>query len=222
MTNDKKQITKLIVFDLDGTIVDAFGDIAAAANWAHGQLGRPALPEEFVKRGVGNGVRVLMRYCLGEDATEDEVGRGYDLFVEYYRAHNGERAFALPGAVALARRLRAACVKTAVISNKLHDLTVETLRKLEMLELYDEVLGESDRFPRKPAPDSLIYLMDKFNARPDETIMVGDGPADIALAKNAACRFVGVTTGLMTKDQLETLGTFEVLNSLEQFVLNQP
>lgn len=214
MTTDHGQMTKLVVFDLDGTIVDAFGDIAAAANWALGQLGRPALPEDVVKRGVGNGVRVLMRYCLGEDATEDEVGRGYDLFVEYYREHNGERAFALPGAVELAKRLRAAGIHTAVISNKLHDLTVETLRKLGMLELYDEVLGESDRFPRKPAPDSLIYLMEKFDALPEETIMVGDGPADIALARAAACRFVGVTTGLMTRAAMIESGATEILDSL--------
>lgn len=209
-------MTKLVVFDLDGTIVDAFGDIAAAANWALGQMGRAPLPEDVVKRGVGNGVRALMRYCLGEAATEDEVGRGYDLFVEYYREHNGERAFALPGAVDLARRLRAAGVRTAVISNKLHDLTVATLRKLEMLDLYDEVLGESDRFPRKPASDVLLYLMEKFGVRPEETIMVGDGPADIALARAAACRFVGVTTGLMMRNEFEAAGVSDIHHTLSE------
>ncbi|GAB4322732.1 MAG: phosphoglycolate phosphatase [Candidatus Sumerlaeia bacterium] len=234
---------KLVVFDLDGTVVDAFGDIAAAANWALQRLGRASLPAEHIKQGVGNGVRALMRYCLnaaagggasggnsgggaGEESagssnsevSEDEVERAFHLFVEYYQDHNAERAFVLPGVVETLQRLRDLDVRTAVISNKLHPLVVETLQRLNLVGLFDVVAGESERFPRKPAPDVLLHLMKEFGVRPDETLVIGDGPADLALARAAGCRFAGVTTGQLDRAQFEAAGAPVVLDDLSGVV----
>ncbi|MCX7717552.1 MAG: HAD-IA family hydrolase [Candidatus Sumerlaeaceae bacterium] len=196
---------RLVVFDLDGTLVDAFGDIAAAANFLLASRGRPPLTVEQVKRFVGEGVRVLVSRVLDtNDAAEIDEACG--LLVEYYKRWPCEKAVLYPGVLEMLQHLRAAGVKTAVASNKPHPLTDLTLNKLGVSRLLDFIHGESPRFPRKPEPDLLRHIMAEAGAEPVETVMVGDSFVDVQFAHAAGVRCLGVAYGQHTLQEMQSFG----------------
>jgi phosphoglycolate phosphatase len=212
-----------VVFDLDGTLVDAFGDIAAAANFLLASRGRPPLTVEQVKRFVGEGVRVLVSRVLDtDDAAEIDAACG--VLVEYYRRWPCEKACLYDGVPELLKDLRTAGVKTAVASNKPHPLTELTLNKLGVSHLLDFIHGESPRFPRKPEPDLLRHIMAEAGVEPEETVMVGDSFVDVQFAHAAGVRCLGVAYGQHTLREMLEFGADAVAETpaaiLERLGLN--
>ncbi len=106
--------------------------------------------------------------------------------------------------------LRAAGVKTAVVSNKPHPVTEKVLKVLGAAESFDFILGESQRFPRKPAPAMLYHVMKAAGAMPDETVMIGDSAVDADFARAAGVRMIGVPWGQLSAEQLRLAGVLEI------------
>jgi phosphoglycolate phosphatase len=206
---------RLVVFDLDGTLVDAFGDIAAAANYLLARHGRPPLPVEQVKRYVGEGVRVLVSRVL-DTTNEADIDVACGVLVEYYRQWPCEKAFLYDGVADMLRTLRASGIKTAVASNKPHPLTDLTLRKMGVAELIDFIHGESEQFPRKPAPDLLRHIMAQAGVLPEQTVMVGDSFVDVQFAHAAGVRCLGVAYGQHTARDMAGFGAFAVAGSPDE------
>ena len=202
---------RLIVFDLDGTLVDTFEDIAAAANHGLGLVGRPPQDLSLIMSRVGGGGRNLMAKCLGEDATEQEITRAFEGWRDYYKTHPCVHARAYPGVKETLEGLRLKGARLAVLSNKLHEITVEILRQLGLLECFDSVQGEAPPSPRKPDPGEILRLMDKYGICRDEVLIVGDGEADVQLARNAGVRVVGVSYGVNTAARLREMGAEAVI-----------
>lgn len=195
----------LVVFDLDGTLVDAFGDIAAAANYLLASRGRPPLTVDQVKRFVGEGVRVLVSRVLDTN-DEGEIDAACKVLVEYYRRWPCEQARLYDGVPDMLRALRAAGISTAVASNKPHPLTDLTLNKLSVAGLVNYIHGESPHFPRKPAPDLLHHIMAQAHVAPDKTVMVGDSFVDVQFAHAAGVRCLGVAYGQHTSREMREFG----------------
>jgi len=192
---------QLVVFDLDGTLVDAFEDIALAVNHMLALDGLPPRSVEEVKRHVGRGVRMLIQGILGTDdpAVLDEKVR---VLTEYYRQHPIRTARLYNGVVTGLEKLRAAGLRLAVASNKPHALTCYLLEHLGVARFFDWIEGQSDAFPRKPAPDVLYHLMKLAGAQPATTLIVGDSPTDVEFARAAGTEVVCVTYGQCTREEL--------------------
>ncbi|NQU44621.1 HAD-IIIA family hydrolase [bacterium] len=209
---------KLVVFDMDGTLVDAFGDIAAAVNHALAQLGRRPLALEQVTEKVGGGGRHLMRRCLGDGATREEIEQAFDAWRGYYSEHPCDLARLYPGAIETLKELKGLGIRTAILSNKLDSLTRDIAEQIGLAAWLDVIQGEDLSKPKKPDPALLLEIMKRFGAEPAETVMVGDGNLDMDVARNAKTRAIGVSWGVHRPETLRELGAETVLDQLDHLL----
>jgi len=189
---------KLVAFDLDGTLVDAFGDITAAANVLMEHLKRPTLTVEEVKLHVGHGVN--------------------ELLAGYYTNNATTHATVYDGVRETLEELRNRGLRTAVASNKPHVLTQRVVEQVGLAPFFDDIFGQSDQFPRKPAPDLLIHLMKNADANPETTLYVGDSSTDVAFALAAGVACVVVAQGTDTRAQLEATKAATVLDNMLELI----
>jgi phosphoglycolate phosphatase len=206
---------KLIVYDLDGTLVDAFEDIWDGVNHALRRFGLPELSYETVKNYVGDGARMLIRRCLGEShaARFDEV---YHAYRTYYAAHPVAKAHPYPGALETLDRLRGLGYRQAVLTNKPDEVSRQTCERLGVARRVDEIWGERPGSPRKPEAESLLRVVRHFGLIPAAAVLVGDGPADHKVATAAGVSMIAVTYGLLTRQQALALRPAAVLDKIEE------
>jgi len=192
---------KLLIFDLDGTLIDSLADLTDATNHMLGLFGRPGLTAADVRLLVGQGARRLVEGALpGADA--DEVERGLAEFLAYNEDHIADRTVLYPGVMATLERLRGTAAAMAVVSNKNVLLCRKILDILGIGGYFGAVLG-ADSLPfRKPSPEPLHKLLSDFGAAAGETVMVGDSINDIAAGKGAGVTTVGCTFGYGEPDEL--------------------
>jgi phosphoglycolate phosphatase len=183
----------LILFDLDGTLIDSVGDIAAAAN--HGLLSLGVRPVDAAETRdlVGEGPARLIEKLLLARGLAVDAEPLVRKTVEYYSSHLTVHTAPFPGVVETLESLGA--FRKAVVSNKPGVLTDGVLRELQLTRHFDAVLG-SDALPeRKPSPAPILHLMKRFAVAPEETVIVGDSPIDIEAGRAAGVRTVAVTYG---------------------------
>jgi phosphoglycolate phosphatase len=194
---------ELIVFDLDGTLIDSKVDLANAVNATRGDLGLPPLPDELVFSYVGNGAPILIRKALGDGYPEEQYERSLQFFLQYYREHMLDHTRLYPGVREALGRLRHAGVKLAVLTNKPVRFSRDLIRGLGVGEHFAVVYGGNSFETKKPHPEGLERIMEELGARPETTLVVGDSAVDVRTARNAGARSCGVTYGF----QPETLAT---------------
>ncbi len=192
----------LIIFDLDGTLVDSRKDIATSVNELLTRLGRPELPSEQVFDFIGNGVRRLLERALGESAASDELDQAVRLYLQIYGRRLLETTSAYPGVCEALAELQAlqTAPRMAVLTNKPTKESLEVLEGLELMRYFDQVHG-GDSFPRrKPDPMGADALIKNTGARRELTLMVGDSRVDYETALNARIRVSLVTYGIGAKE----------------------
>jgi phosphoglycolate phosphatase len=185
----------LLIFDLDGTLIDSKLDLAQAANAPRGHLGMPPIENERVYSYVGNGAPVLIRRVLGEEATEAQVQEALEFFLEYYRDHMLDFTVLYPGVREALDRLRDAGVRMAVLTNKPVKISRAILAGLGVGEHFRQVYGGNSFDFKKPHPIGVETLMEECGATQETTMMVGDSSVDIETARNAHVKSCGVTYG---------------------------
>ena len=195
---------KLVIFDLDGTLLDTIADLANAANYALKQLGHPTHPVDTIRTYVGNGINKLLERALPEaERNEENVVRMRSHFVPYYDAHNADLSVPYPGIVALLEALQAKGVRIAVASNKYQEATEKLVKHYFPMIDFVEVLGQREGIPVKPDPSIVSDILTKANVSPEETLYVGDSGVDMQTAINAGVDAVGVTWGFRPRAELE-------------------
>ncbi len=198
-------MVKLCVFDLDGTLVNTLHDLTDSLNYALDESGFPALSEPRVAAIVGHSVEYMIHHALPE-GMGDSYQTVYDAFMERYRDHNLDRSHPYDGMIEVVERIKAAGVTVAIASNKPHADTVKVAKMLYPKGLFSLVLGRTEKFAIKPAPDALLFIMDFFGAAPEETVYVGDSDVDVIFARNAGIRCVSVDWGFRTKEEILAAG----------------
>ena len=177
----------LIVFDLDGTLIDSRRDLADAANALIAERGGAPLPEETIGRMVGDGAAALVRRALTAAAVpldESSVPR----FLELYDVRLLRTTRAYPGIPEVLSALQQQCA-LAVLTNKPLAHTRTLLAALDLASFFGSVIGGDGPFARKPDPAGLQHLMAEHRMQPSRTIMVGDSPIDAATARAAGTSF---------------------------------
>ena len=180
---------RLVIFDLDGTILDTLEDLTDSVNYALGQYNFPARDIDDVRNFVGNGIAKLIERAVPPDTEDDIIKDVLDCFKENYRQHCADKTKPYDGILEFVKDIRDDGCLTAVVSNKA-DFAVQELCKKYFPECFDFVVGERSGIRRKPSPDSVIEVMDKLGMDRESTVYIGDSDVDIKLAKNAGIEAV--------------------------------
>ena len=216
------QPIKAVLFDMDGTIINTIDDLAAASNHTMEALGFSGHTVAQYKLMVGNGIPKLVERALPpghrDEATKAEA---LEVFLDYYREHAADLTRAYDGVPELIAALRAAGLKTAVVSNKV-DFAVQTLAEDYFKGLFDMAVGEREGVRRKPAPDSVNEVMRTLGIPQEKTVYIGDSDVDADTARNACVDFVGVEWGFRPREVLLEHGatvTVKTADELRRTVL---
>lgn len=188
---------QLVMFDLDGTLVDSVADLHLALDAMYDELGMARASEQQVRNWVGNGAQMLVRraLCYGMDVPSDMplFERAFGCFLASYESFNGQSSVVYPGALGLIESLRANGIKCAVVTNKPAQFT---LPLLEYLGLATDYVLSGDSLPeKKPHPMPVLACLSHFGCSPDASLMVGDSRNDILAAHSAGVKCVAVNYG---------------------------
>ena len=184
----------LLVFDLDGTLVDSQRDLADAVNATRAWMGLEPLPPVTVAQYVGNGAPVLVQRAL-PDAGKEDWSRGLDYFLQYYRDHMLDSTVLYPGVREALDQLHAERIPLAVLTNKPIRFTLQMLEGLGIDLHFFRVYGGNSFPEKKPDPAGLNALVVESGADRARTIMVGDSAVDVDTARNAGVQACGVRWG---------------------------
>ena len=214
----------LLIFDLDGTLIDSKLDLAHAVNATRAHMGLAALEHERVYSYVGNGAPVLIRRVLGEQATESQVQEALEFFLEYYREHYLDYTTLYPGVKDSLDRLRGAGKQMAVLTNKPVRLSKAIIDGLGVGPNFFRVYGGNSFDFKKPHPIGVETLMQEAGVDAGRTLMIGDSSVDIQTAINAGIQSCGVTYGFQPETLAEPKPTRVVdrMEDLADWLLNNP
>jgi len=211
----------LLIFDLDGTLVDSKLDLVHSVNAARGLMNLAPISEELVASYVGNGAPVLMRRALGPDAGEEEVRRALDFFLGYYRDHMLDNTRLYPGVKSGLDRLLASGARLAVLTNKPVRFSRAIVEGLGLGNHFFQIYGGNSFEQKKPDPIGIETLIAECRANRERTYMVGDSGVDVRTARNAKVKACGVSYGFQpeTFEQDPPDVLVDDMNQLADFVL---
>jgi phosphoglycolate phosphatase len=192
VTSEWNQV-RLLVFDLDGTLVDSKQDLALSVNAMRTEMGLAPLPLDLIASYVGHGVTLLVRRSLGPLATSENVEKGLAFFLNYYRDHMLDHTGPYPGMAEALDKL--AGHKMAVLTNKPVNFSREMLTRLGFAPFFAYIYGGNSFPQKKPDPTGLHKLMEDLQVPARQTLMVGDSDTDILTGRNAGVWTCGVTYG---------------------------
>ncbi|MGX8690323.1 MAG: HAD family hydrolase [Bacteroidaceae bacterium] len=195
---------KLVIFDLDGTLLNTIDDLAAGVNHTLAQLGLKQHTRDEYTLMVGNGMRKLIMRALSENLAADDqfVDNALKQFLQYYADHIDLYTRPYPGIEELIKRLSALGYKLAVASNKIQAGAEKLIDEFFPGTEFAAVMGNCQEYPLKPDAAVVEYIMKKAGVTREQTIMVGDSGTDIQTARNAGIQVIAVSWGFRPRHEL--------------------
>ena len=184
---------QLLIFDLDGTLIDSGLDLALSVNAMRERMGLPRLPNQEIATYVGHGVANLVRRSLGEQATEEKIQEALDFFLSYYRSHMLDNTVTYPGVRAALEELKGR--QLTVLTNKPVRFSELILQGLGIAGYFRFIYGGNSFEQKKPDPMGANKIMSDLQASPRATMIIGDSDTDVLTGKNAGTWTCGVTYG---------------------------
>ena len=192
---------RLLIFDLDGTLLNTLEDLATAADFALSRAGFPTRSREEVRHFIGNGVARLIQRAVPEGTPDAACQAVLSDYRRYYSSHVNVHTHPYPGIPELLVALRQAGMRIAVNSNK-PDAATQALCQAHFPGLIDLAQGEREGIPKKPDPAGAIGLMQALDAVPEQTLYIGDGETDLMTAMNAGMDGAWVSWGYRDRSEL--------------------
>jgi len=191
---------KLVIFDLDGTLIDSRLDLVHSVNAALRHIGRASLPDDVIASYVGDGAPILIQRALGGEAVDDAIVRqGLQFFLSYYREHKLDHTTVYAGVkdalAAVQRTSNGAPRKMAVLSNKPVVPSRAIVEALGLGPFFTQIYGGNSFATKKPNPEGACKLLEESGVRPEEAVIVGDSHVDVETGHNAGLWTVGVSYG---------------------------
>ncbi|MCD6544550.1 MAG: HAD-IA family hydrolase [Flavobacteriaceae bacterium] len=185
---------ELIIFDLDGTIVNSIFDIADAVNHVLVKMNRNTVSVYEVQKMIGSGVKKLIELALQDVSDEIVLANALKIFQEYYAKNLITKTRPYEDVIETLNQL--SNFKKAIYSNKPQDLTDKVIKGLDLNSYFDTVQGaDESKYKRKPSPEGINYILRKLKVKPENAIMVGDSTHDIHAGKRAGVKTCAVTYG---------------------------
>lgn len=202
----------LVIFDLDGTILNTIKDLQVSLNVALSRHSLPTQPLANVTRFVGNGLRKLVERSLPQGTSEEVAQSVLKTFVNYYAAHSSSFTKPYRGILQLMKRLKARGVKIAVVSNKA-DVVVQQLCSHFFPLLVDFALGEKENIAPKPNPQPVLVALNVLHVSAENALFVGDSEVDVETARNASVECLSVLWGFRAEQELVNCGATNFAHS---------
>lgn len=218
-TNDNCQdMTELVIFDLDGTLLNTIEDLGNACNHALAECGFPERPMPEYNSLVGRGIDNLFRGAMPPEAVSDEsVARMRSIFVPYYNEHKCDRTRPYDGITGLLERVRDRGIRTAIASNKYQEATEVLVSRFFGFMNFSKVLGQRDGMPIKPSPEIVVEAMKAAECTSRENVIyVGDSNVDMETGRNAGVRTIGVTWGFRSEEELAAYSPWRLAHTPEE------
>lgn len=193
------------IFDLDGTLLDTLQDLANAVNHAMREMKYPERTVDEVRRFIGNGIRMLIKRAAPQGISVEDYEKTLAVFTAYYLDHISDFTKPYDGIAEVIKTLKSKGCKVAVVSNKADEAAKKVVKDY-FGDIFDMVVGKMDRFPSKPEPDSVLYVIETLGADKDKCIYSGDSEVDVQTAHNAGLPCVGVTWGNRDVSELIAAG----------------
>ena len=191
---------RLLVFDLDGTLIDSRQDLVNSVNAMLSHLGRPELHDDLIASYIGDGAGTLVRRALGSPADEGYVEAALTYFLEYYREHKLDFTRVYPGVMESLEAFRldaeATGRKMAVLTNKPVNPSRAICDALGLSPYFFQIYGGNSFATKKPDPEGLKALIREAGVDPFETVMIGDSEIDVQTARSAGAWALGCRFGL--------------------------
>lgn len=205
---------KLVIFDLDGTLLNTIADLAQCTNHALQALGYPTHPEEAYNFMVGNGINKLFERALPEgEKTEENVLRVRREFIPYYNQHNADKSRPYPGIPELLNQLQEEGIQLAVASNKYQAATEKLIAHYFPNIRFTAVFGQREGINVKPDPTIVQDILEIAGTAKEDVLYVGDSGVDMQTATNAKVTACGVTWGFRPRTELEACHPAHIVSS---------
>lgn len=185
----------LIVYDLDGTLIDSEEDLVQAVNASLVSVGREPIPHDVIRTYVGNGAPMLIRRALGGNPVDEELQQTLEHFLWYYRFHCLDFTKLYPGVTETLEHFAQAGARQAVLTNKPERPSNRIIAGLGVAPYFFRIWGGDSFEEKKPHPMGLEALMREAGVAAERTLMVGDSSVDIRTARNAGVAAAGLTYG---------------------------
>lgn len=207
------------VFDLDGTLLDTLGDLAASVNYALQNHHMPLRSLDEVRMMVGNGVRLLMERAVPAGTSPELLEAALDTFRQHYLEHSLDTTRPYDGILQMLCELRRRGRHTAVVSNKFDAATKELCRHF-FPDTIEVAIGEheAEGIRKKPAPDTVLEAMRQLGGSPATTVYVGDSDVDVATAKNSGIPCISVLWGFRDREFLVSHGAQRFVSRPEELL----
>ena len=212
-------MTKLVIFDLDGTLLNTIDDLAMSTNHALRLFGYPEHSLAEYRFFVGNGITTLIERALPEEARQKNLI--YQLrkaFIAYYQLHKTDLTQPYPGIPELLSHLSAKGIQLAVASNKYHQGTVELIRHYFGTDLFKVVLGQRGHIPAKPDPAIVYEILHLTGITPADALYIGDSGVDMQTARRSGITSIGVSWGFRPRQELTENGACHIVDRPEEII----
>ena len=212
----------LIIFDMDGTILNTLEDLKNSLNYVLQQAGYQTRTLEEVRTFVGNGIRKTIERALPSDIEEEKVDELFSLFMDYYAIHNTDNTKPYNGVIELLKELKHLGYKTAVVSNK-QNSAVKSLCKKFFTGLFDVEIGEKVNIAKKPEPDEVNEVLKILNIDRTKSIYIGDSEVDIQTAQNSKMKSIIVDWGFRDRKFLYEHGAEVIVSNPSEilYIINK-
>jgi len=192
---------ELILFDLDGTLINSAPDLALCINYMLRSINRDEFSEDIIDLWVGNGASTLVKRALSgstlidENISTDLFDKALDIFLTYYKKNLCVKTIPYPNVKSTLKTLKDSGYKLAIITNKPFDFIEPILKQLELEELFLLYIGGDSLLKRKPDPLPLLHVCEKLNIKYENSLMIGDSKNDILAARAANIQSIAVSYG---------------------------
>lgn len=207
----------LVIFDMDGTILNTLEDLTDSVNHALSDSGYPERTITEIKSFVGNGIRKLIERAVPDGTGTEDADKVYNTFTDYYKLHCADKTKPYDGIPKLLKDLRNFGCKTAVVSNKA-DYAVQELCRQYFDNMFDKAVGDRKGIQKKPAPDSVNEVLLKLDVKKEKAVYIGDSDVDIETALNAGIDCIIVDWGFRDREFLISKGAQTIVSSPEEIL----